>query len=111
MESYWRTLLTLLLLGGGTLGFAFFRRDLALVAAAPAGIVGLNFAMHELYGDHFILYALHWQTALLVLLGGLAFWRGRCRIAGDAALAVFAVLVVWNSSVQMQWLLARLASR
>ncbi len=63
----------------------------------PVTIVGLNYAIHLLYGDHYLVYALHWQTSLLFVMAGVALLPQRARFAGQLALAGFAVITAVNS--------------
>ena len=107
--SLWRGLLTIAMLILGAVGFAQ-RRSAAPLALVALGIIGCNVFMHLVWGWHYFVYALHWQTSLLVLIAGLALWNRRGRTAGDLILAGFVLVTVVNSWLQLRHLLAQLAT-
>jgi hypothetical protein len=100
--------LTLALVVAGTVGLVR-RRELPIVAASVA-IVLANCALHVLYGNDYVLYALHWEAALLVLLSGLALLPGRGRVAGVALLVAFLGVEAASSWALLSWLFAQLAA-
>lgn len=106
LGSWWRVGITLVILAVGAVGWrACGREDVVVVCVA---IVAANFTLHLFFGDHFVLYQLHWSPALLVLAGGVAL-VGRRAIAGTTVLALFTLVTVASSAVVMRNIFARLA--
>jgi hypothetical protein len=107
--SLWRAALTVGMLLTGAAGFAW-RRATAAWLLVPAAILALNGAMHLFYGDHYLLYALHWETSLLFVLAGAALLPPGGRTAATAALLAFTAVTAVNSWIVLEWLFARLAA-
>lgn len=107
--SLWRAALTVGMLLTGAAGFAW-RRATAAWLLAPAAILALNCGMHLFYGDHYLLYALHWETSLLFVLAGAALLPPRGRTVATAGLLVFTAVTAVNSWRVLEWLFARLAA-
>jgi hypothetical protein len=107
--SWWRALSTAVLLLLGTVGLVRYR-PVRMMALAPLLIVLANGGLHLFFGDHFVLYLLHWETSLLVLIAGVCFLPGRVRKVGELALAGFVVACAVNSASLLGDLFSRLAS-
>jgi hypothetical protein len=109
LAGAWRAAVTLGLLGLGLAGL-LRNRQLARLSAVPLAILLANVGIHLFYGDHFALYALHWEPALLFMLAGVAFLPGRLRRLGNLVLGSFVLLAAVNSYGLIRDLLTRLAT-
>jgi hypothetical protein len=67
-------LLLALLFAAGALGYLRAPAPARWLCGASLAIVGVNAALHSVWGVDLILYSQHWQLSLLVLLAGLCFW-------------------------------------
>jgi hypothetical protein len=109
LPGAWRTTLTLVILAAGIAGFRLARAHATLLAVSAA-MFTFAVTTHLFFGDHFVLYAPHWQAPMLVALAGVALHRDRWRWFGSAALALFTVICAANSFILVRDLLHRLAA-
>jgi hypothetical protein len=107
LASWWRALVTLLMLGLGAAGYLCRREARALLLPA-ALIIGGNFLLHVFYGHYYFLYGLHWQFSMVWVMAGIAFLPGRARQFATGALTLFLLITAANSWILMRALLAQL---
>jgi hypothetical protein len=105
--SLWRAALTVLLCCVGAVGLWRQREWRMLLLPAALIVVGHS-ALFLVWGDHYIVYTLHWSAVLLVAMSGIANLRVG-RTAASALLAAFVVLTALNSWLLWQHLTATLA--
>lgn len=101
-ESWWRATLTAVIVALGLFGHWRRGRDRAL--AVSMALCAVSAALVNLfYGDHYFLYAMHWQPALTWIIAGTVFVTRESRF-GVTVIGAFTVLTLANSA----WLLPRL---
>jgi len=70
---------------------------------AALGVVGFNLMLHSFYrGPDLLLYSLHWQAALMVVVGAAALSPRR------SAVALLAVIMAFNNATVLGWMLRTL---
>ena len=70
---------------------------------AALGVLGFNLALHSFYrGPDLLLYSMHWQAALMVVIGAAALSPRR------SAVALLAATVAFNNATVLLWMLRTL---